>query len=105
MHAQEADGGLTDRVARVDLVPACGELFQAVEGRRRRRRIEGPLAFEARDGRRALDSVAHHTSTTGSCAATACIVAVVGSVMSSGTIADASQNLIGLPGARRGAHV
>ena len=46
-------------------------------------------------------SVAHHTSIDGSSAASACAPAVVGSFISNGTTADASQNFIDCPAGRR----
>src|SRR5262245_32665456 len=55
MNSQESDGGFTDRIARIDFVPAVGQPPQSIERLVRRRDLERALAFEPCDRRRTLD--------------------------------------------------
>ena len=92
----------TDHVARVDLVPAGRELLEATESEYGC--LGSSITLRSRRARAETHSTSdpHHTSMSGSLAANACRRRVEASAISSGMIADASQNLTGPPGVPRG---
>jgi hypothetical protein len=50
VHPRKPRRRFTDDIARVDLVPAGGELLEPIKGKQGHLRIERSVAFEAREG-------------------------------------------------------
>ena len=94
MHAQKSHGRFTNRVARLDLVPRAGQPTQPIERVDGRRSSSAPSRSRREIADAHSTSVPHHTSIAASASASFCSRTVASSFISSGTIAEASQNFI-----------
>ena len=103
VHADKTDGCLTDRLNGFDLVPGARELEEPIERVASARLVEGPVAFETCNCRRAFRFTSppdqHHRIGKGELLQ----AGVARSFSSSGTIAEESQNFIARLAARQGA--
>lgn len=99
MHPKKPHCGLTNEITRLDFVPRAAQLPQAAENLGHVPWIYAPSRSIRASAEAHSTSEAHQTSIVGSCLASASSARLDVSDTGSGTIAEASRNLIDLPAA------